>query len=225
MDYIMTRLRGIETEVRKLKRNGKMSQEKLTLAIEVDPLHPPRSLQHLLRALMAREQILTNVTVHQHSSLKSSCSTDLMQWLGTSVSNRSRTDNQLNLSWIWKPIGRHPVAKVVNLPNGDIRGEPAIARLFARLFESWTENMLYESFDLNTCAQIDEWLDLWEGCSNQTGFSALIKRIESRLAAATWLAGPPPGVKSLADIFLASILSGKLNSVRGKEWMMRCASV
>ena len=223
MESIMSQLRGIESEVKKLKAKGKTSQKSLTLVIEADPAYPPRSLQILLRYLTTREDVLTSVTVHEHSSLKNPCPTNLMQWTGLHQSNRSRTDNQFNLAWIWKTVGRHPISKVVNQSIGDIHGETAIARLFARLIESWTETALYENFDLNTSAQIDEWLDLWEGC-NQSNIPGFIKRIESRLAIATWLAGPIPGVKSLADVFLATVLSEKLNSVRAKDWCLRCSS-
>nr|CAH0100082.1 unnamed protein product [Daphnia galeata] len=228
MDSIMTRLRGIETEVKKLKKQGKTTQEKLTLVIEADPKHPPLSIQTLVRLLVVREDIL--VTIHQHSSLATACPTDLMQWSNLTVSNGSRINNQCNLTWIWKAIGRHPIAKVVNQTNGDIQGEAAIARLLTRLLESWTDCAMYENFDSSISSEIDEWLDIWEDCihSGDSKFSVLIRRIHNQLGHSDgrkWLVGPLPGVKSLADIFLSSLLSDKLSTGQAKEWISRCISV
>ena len=228
MDSIMTRLRGIETEVNKLKRQGKTTQEKLTLVIEADPKHPPLSIQTLVRLLVVREDI--SVTIHQHSSLATACPTDLMQWSNLTVSNGSRINNQCNLTWIWKAIGRHPIAKVVNQTNGDIQGEAAIARLLTRLLESWTDCAMYENFDSSISSEIDEWLDMWECCihSGDSKFSVLIRRIHNQLGHSDgrkWLVGPLPGVKSLADIFLSSLLGDKLSTVQAKEWISRCISI
>jgi len=230
MDSIMTRLRGIETEVKKLQRQGKTIEEKLTLVIEADPKYPPRSIQTLVKLLVAGEDARTIVTVHQHSSLASACPTDLMQWPNLTLLDGSRIDNHCNITWIWKPIGRHPIAKIVNRPNGDIHGEAAIARLLARLLESWTECAMYENFDLSICSGIDDWLDTWEGClqSGDYKFLVLIRRIHNQLGhldGRKWLVGPLPGVKSLADILLSNLLGDKLNSDKAQEWMSRCASV
>jgi hypothetical protein len=155
-----------------------------------------------------------------------------MQWPNLTVSDGSRIDNQCNLTWIWKPIGRHPIAKIVNRPNGDIHGEAAIARLLARLLESWADCAMYENFDSSICSQIDDWLDSWESCiqSGDSKFLMLIRRIHNQLGhpdGRKWLVGPLPGVKSLADIFLSNLLGDKLNTLnsgQAKEWMLRCAS-
>lgn len=227
MDSIMTRLRGIENEVSKLKKQGKSSPEKLTVVIEADPNYPPLSIQTLIRLLMARSNLHILVTVHQHSSLEKDCPTSFMQWHESATSNLNRVDNLFNLAWIWKPIGRNPVAKIVNRSGGDICGETAIARLFARLLESCTDCAFYEDFDINTTAQIDEWLDMWESCPQAGDSVVLTKRINNRLGSSDgrkWIAGELPGTKSLADIFLSSLLGHKLNSDWAKEWLLKCNS-
>lgn len=224
MDKIMKQLRGIETEVKKLQRKRDVDLEKLTLVIEADPSHPPYSLLSLAQSIMTREDIHATVTVHEHSSLKSACPKELLKWHGLRIPNRNRIDNQLNLTWIWKPVGRHPIAKLVNCVSSDVRGETTIARLLARLFESWTGWALYENFDLNTSASIDQWLDAWESCK-PAEIPGFLKLIDVRLAKANWLAGPSTGVKSLADVFISAVLGNKLKSVRAKEWLLQCTLV
>lgn len=225
MDEIMRQLRGIESEVDKLKRRQNNSPEKLTLVIDADPSYPPRSLISLAQSMMVLGQdIRINMTEHKHSSLLTGCPADLTNWLRHHNSNHNRVDNHLNLTWIWKNVGVHPVAKPVNWSKGDLCGETTIARLFARLLESWTGCALYENLDLHTTAHIDEWLDAWELC-NKSGLSGLIKLVEARLAIASWLAGPLPGQKSLADIFLSAVLSDKLKSVRAKQWISQSSLV
>lgn len=216
MDSIIAQLLAIKTEVGKLKRSGQKTEENVTLVIEADPAYPPLSLQALVLQLTAQPNIRAQITVHSHSSLKSS---PPGQWLHSNATPGYRLDNQLNLTWIWKSVGLHPNARVVNRASGgDILGEAAIARLLARLIESWTDVSFYESFDINDTAQIDEWVDL-HGVSSQPG--PLIKRIEARLAVADWLSGPHRGTKSVADVYLSSVLRDKLQSSRAKDWSMR----
>jgi len=216
MDSIMAQLLAIKTEVGKLKRSGQTAEENITLVIEADPAYPPSSLQILVRQLTTQPNIRAQVTVHKHSSLKSPTPD---QWLHSSATTGYRLDNQLNLTWIWKSVGMHPSAKVVNRITGsDFRGEATIARLLARLIESWTDISLYENLDCDSAAQIEEWIDLLE-VSSQPG--PLIKRIEARLAVADWLSGLHRGTKSLADVYLSSVLRDKLQSSRAKDWSMR----
>jgi hypothetical protein len=216
MDSIMAQLLAIKTEVGKLKRSGQKAEENITLVIEADPAYPPSSLRILVRQLTTQSNIRAQVTVHKHSSLKSQTPDE---WLHFSATTGYRLDNQLNLTWIWKSVGMHPSAKVVNRTTGsDFRGEATIARLLARLIESWTDISLYENFERDSTAQIEEWIDLLE-VSSQPG--PLIKRIEARLAVADWLSGLHRGTKSLADVYLSSALRDKLQSSRAKDWSMR----
>lgn len=212
----MMQLLAIKTQVGKLKRRWQKAEENVTLVIEADPAYLPSSLQNLVNQLITQSNIRAQITVHRHSSLKSSPPN---QWLHSSTTTGYRLDNQLNLTWIWKSVGVHPTAKIVNRAAvGDFRGEAAIARLLARLIESWTNILFYENFDIDTTAHIDEWIDLLE-VSSQLG--SLIKRIEARLAVADWLSGPHRGTKSFADVFLASVLRDKLQSSRAKDWSVR----
>ena len=216
MDSIMAQLLNIKNEVEKLKRNGQKAEENMTLVIEADPSNPPISLQILVHTLTTQQKIRTHLTVHRHSSLKT---TVPEHWLKSTVDVGCRLNNQLNLTWIWKTaVDFHPTAKVVNRVTGDIRGEAAIARLLARLIESWTQSPFYENLDCNSVAQVDEWIDLFES-NSQPG--PLLKRIEARLAVADWLAGPHRGTKSLADIFLSAALRDRLTSSRAKDWSTR----
>jgi len=217
----MMQLLAIQTQVGKLKRRGQKAEENVTLVIEADPAYLPSSLQNLVNQLTTQSNIRTQITVHRHSSLKSSPPN---QWLHSSIATGYRLDNQLNLTWIWKSVGVHPTAKIVNRAAvGDFHGEAAIARLLARLIESWTSILFYENFDINTTAQIDEWIDLLE-VSSQLGLGPLMKRIEARLAVADWLSGPHRGTKSFADVYLASVLRDKLQSSRAKDWSVRSCS-
>ena len=222
MDSIMTQLHNIEKEVKKLKRESQFCG-KVSLVIEADPSYPPVSLQSLIQSLSTNKALNVSITVHEHSSCGNVSSKNVTSWPRASVSNCSRMENHLNLTWIWKPDRRYPIAKFVNQSLGDIRGETTIARLLARLLESWTDCNLYENFDLCTSAQIDGWLDLWEECtqSNPSGF---VKLINTRLANASWLAGPPPGTRSLADVFLSSALTIKGTTPHVKDWLSRCNS-
>jgi len=219
MDSIMAQLQTIKNEVEKLKKGEQKTEENITLVIEADPSNLPASLQILVRSLTTQPKIRTQLTVHTHSSLKT---TVPEHWLQSSVVTGSRLDNKLNLTWIWKPVGS-PIAKVVNrVATGDICGEGAVARLLARLFECWSGIPFYENFDYNTAAQIDEWIDLLE-VNCQLG--PLLKRIEARLAVADWLSGPHRGTKSLADVFLSAALQDKLTSSRAKDWSKRSSSI
>lgn len=223
MEIIIRQLRNMENQVKKLKKQDQPKQGKLTIVIEADPSHPPRSLQALI-LLILKHQIPANVTVHQHSSLNSNCSKDDLAWAGPSANEHNRVSSLLNLTWIWKPVGRHPNVKFVNHSCADLTGEMTIARLLTRLLESWTDSELYESLGFATTVHVDEWLDLLEN-SNQSNASGLIKLVEARLSTSEWLAGPAPGVKSLADIVYSNVLRDRLQSVRGREWVSRCCPV
>lgn len=229
LDSIMTRLRGIQAQVDKLK-GGRASGvtmkqvENLTLVIEADPKYPPLSLQQLVRLLILDGSVRTSLTVHGHSTLPASLPAHLVSWFGSwTPPNRSRMENQLNLTWIWKPVGCDPTAKIVNLSCSDLQGQASIARLLARLIESWTQTPFYESFGSSTSAQIDEWIDQLElGCGSGLSVPpSLSKRIEARLGKADWLAGPGRGAKSFADVFLSSLLKSQLTSPKAKDWCTR----
>lgn len=224
----MSQLQNLEAQVMKLKKSSSRPAGSVTVIIEADPSHPPRSLQSVVKSLVSSGKIRALVTVHQHSTLPVTMPTSELNWLDTAPTFRvtSRLDNQLNLTWIWKPVGSLPIARTANISQGDIRGQPAIARLLARYAESWTELPFYEDFGSATSAEIDEWIDQLElvGLNSPRPVApTVLKRIEARLAAADWLAGPGRGAKSLADVFLSCLFQGKQLTTNGaKAWLTRC---
>ena len=217
MESIMRKLADAQKQVLSLKRQSNRNQEEnLTIVIEADPAHPPSAVRALLCQITAG--IKTSVTVHSHSSLPDS---SIRQgWLKPVESSVNRPDNQLNLTWIWKAGGPQPVLKFVNRPNrADLRGEASIARLLARLAESWTNDSLYEAFGTTLAAQIDELIDLTE---RPTDKAAIIRRLEQRLSRSDWLVGEGRGIKSLADVFLAAVLENHaIQNRQLKEWALR----
>ena len=232
LDLIMSKLHGLQAQVGKLKAGQQQAPsslyrnqiEKVTLVIEADPNYPPLSLLPLIRSLAS--QVRMSISTHGHSSLSDPLPVHLVSWPGSVMMapERSRIENQLNLTWIWKPVGSLPTAKIVDVSSGDLQGQASIARLLARLMESWTKSSFYEDFGSSTAAQIDEWIDQLErgpgsGLSLPPG---LLKRIEARLSSADWLAGPGRGERSLADVFLSSLVGNQLTSDRAKDWCKRC---
>jgi len=215
IDLITERLENISREVTKLKNTSSLKPEKLSLVIEADPAFPPESIKTMLK-LVSTLPIATTMTIHRHSTVNQDSTQNISNWLMPRSSGHNRIDNQLNITWIWKQIGRHPIAKEVNTTNSnEFLGEHTIARLLARFIESWTDITLYEHFDLVTCAQIDEWLDSIEDKS-------MMKRLESRLNQSEWLVGKCAGIKTLADYVLASSVQYQRTSSRVKEWIHRC---
>lgn len=214
MNTIMDRLTKLKATVEEMKRS-EQPVEKISLVIEADPSHPPEILQHLVNCISMDKNIRSIVTVHEHSSLvwsNLSCITEGSVKVGTCGSSM---DAQLRLTWIWKSIGKTPVAKIINGGHSNIVGEPSIARLLARFYESLTNGILYEKFDNETILAIDHWIDMWEETSH-----TLDKQIMKRLDNADWLAGPGRGLKSLADIFLATKMGKKLGG-KQNSWYLR----
>jgi len=228
MDSIMKRLLNLQAEVNVLKKRKTCQEiENLTLIIEADPRYPPQSLGHMIRSLISAQKIRMNVTLHRHSTLMEPLSNDLVDWLPSPQTCRPRSENQLNVTWIWKQIGCSPVAKTINPSSGDLHGQATIARLLARLTESWAGVTLYEEYGSSISAEIDDWIDASELVNNNPSRSTspmLLKRIQGRLSSADWLAGPGRGVKSLADVFLATLFYDQLHSDTTKAWLSRSTS-
>lgn len=214
IDSITLKLEDMQREVVALRNPSK--PEKLSLVIEADPCFPPECIRTLLKHLL-NLPITATITTHSHSSLIHDLPQHLCHWVSPHSSGCSRIDNQFNLTWIWKPVGRHPIAKEVDRPTlKEFHGQACIARLIARFIESWTETNLYESCDLISSALIDQWMD-----SVELEDESLSKRLESRLEHFEWLVGQK---KTLADVFVASSLKDRLTSKRMKEWALRCCS-
>jgi len=215
IDAITARLESVQREVVCLKKASSIKPERLSIVIEADPSFPPESVKTMLKLLLTLP-ITATITTHRHSTLTQELTHNISNWLLPRFSDHNRIDNQLNVTWIWKSIGRHPIAKEVNMANSkEFIGENTITRLLARFIESWTDVTLYECFDLATCSQIDEWLELIEDKS-------VMKRLESRLDHSEWLVGNGPGVKTLADYALASSVQHQQMNDRVKGWILRC---
>jgi len=215
IDSITTRLENMQREMVNLRNTSSFKPEKLSIVIEADPSFPPESVKTMLKFLSTLP-ITATITTHRHSTLTQDLTQDISNWLLPRSSGQNRIDNQLNVTWIWKPIGQSPTAKEVNTSNSkELHGEHTITRLLARFIESWTDVTMYEHFDLVTCAQIDEWLDSFEDQS-------VMKRLESRLNHSEWLVGKGAGTKTLADYVLASAVQHRQASGRVKEWILRC---
>jgi len=219
IESVMNQLGKMQKQVASLKRGSR--PERLAVVIEADPRYPPKSISPLVNLLASEDH--ASVTMHSHSSLGQAedLTRELRSWFTAVSSSKSRMQYSLNVTFIWKSVGRHPVFFVNRPGSVDVHGQASIARLLARLIEALTGSIVYESLGNRMAAQIDDWMDLTQTETLARDGRLVTDRMEKRLQQAQWLAGDGTGCKYLADVYLAAVLKDQLKSDRLKQWALR----
>lgn len=161
---ILSKLQVLHTELQELKissdklENGyqKEAGKNLDFVIISDPQHPPYSLVVLLKLLASRYRI--QISSHVHSSI--SCVPSELRSFLNCPSNGSGTGNYINITLIWKKVGKNPSLIECPISNGTIAGEVNVARYLNRLLEQKPfPALVYESKGELYAGQVDTWLD------------------------------------------------------------------
>lgn len=230
---ILSQLEVLCAELRELQvnsdkpENGIQNTENRNLEFVIlsDPHHPPYSLVILLKLLAGRYKI--EVSSHVHSSV-SFIPSELHSFLN-GPSNSSGTGSCINITLIWKKVGKDPLLIHCPVSNGTIAGEVNIARYLNRLLEQKPNPVLvYESKGEIYGGQVDVLLDciytLVTHGSNEA-CSYTLPSLDSVLSKQDWLLHS----LSVADICLWSSLKQNpclINSSSNlKKWFEKCQNI
>lgn len=232
-DSILSQLEFLHAELKELQitsdkpENGFQNADdrNLEFVILSDPNHPPYSLVILLKLLAGRYRI--EVSSHIHSSV-AFIPSELQSFLN-GPSNSTGTGSCINITFIWKKVGKDPLLIQCPISNGSIAGEVNIARYLNRLLEQKPNPLLvYESKGEIYGGQVDEWLD----CIYMSGpqgsnevCSYALPSLASVLSKQDWLLHS----MSVADICLWSSLKQNpclINSNSNlRKWFEKCQHI